>query len=243
MKTKVTDLSLFDNVEGNRKIKKLYASRLAKSIKEDNMLEQNPLIAVEDNGRYRLIDGQHRLVAAKLNNVPVWVEIVNMKELDKELDKVHRLNTFRRNWDNNDYIDSYIQKRVEDYSILKSFVGKYHLSITMSATMLMDESMRLDEVTDILRAGDFKVNRLAEAVKEAQDLSALSPFVEGNIWFTIPFVRAVKIVWEKIGVERLLSSCEKYPTKMRARISTREYLRDLEDRVNYRTQANTVRFY
>src|SRR5258708_10478012 len=230
MKIKVTDLSLFDFIEGNRGINKRYIQKLKKSIEEDDMLEQNPLIAHKTlDGRYELVDGQHRLEAAKSLLRPVWVETVS----EADLNKIHLLNTNRRNWDNKDYIDSYIKKGITDYQVLKDFVKTYKLSISLSTLMLMDSEMRLEETTSIIRMGKFKVNRFEEASEEGKNINALSSFVEGEIWHTMPFITAVKRVWERIGVQNLYDRLLVYPTKMRPRAKPKEYLRDFEDRVNY----------
>ena len=60
------DLSVFKILEGNRNINLANVERLVKSIEENGFL-QMPIIV---NENYEVIDGQHRLMAAKkLNSI------------------------------------------------------------------------------------------------------------------------------------------------------------------------------
>ena len=54
------DYNMFKNIEGNRNINKIHLKRLKQSIQEKHIMV--PIIV---NGKYEIIDGQHRFQSAK----------------------------------------------------------------------------------------------------------------------------------------------------------------------------------
>lgn len=66
---KTRDYSLFKYVDGNRDIRKPNLKKLVESIQKDNQLCLHPIIV---NEHLQIIDGQHRLEAAKALNVDIY---------------------------------------------------------------------------------------------------------------------------------------------------------------------------
>ena len=93
------DLSVFKILEGNRNINLGNVERLVKSIEENGFL-QMPIIV---NENYEVIDGQHRLMAARKLNSIIYYHKVNNYDLKTAI----VLNRNQSNWSISDYIRSY----------------------------------------------------------------------------------------------------------------------------------------
>lgn len=66
---KTQDYSLFKTIEGNRKVDKSHVKKMIAVIEKDNQLAVHPIIVNKD---FSVIDGQHRLEAAKTLGVEIY---------------------------------------------------------------------------------------------------------------------------------------------------------------------------
>ena len=110
---KTSDLSIFKPIDGNRIPNLQHIKRLTDSIKTYGM-KCNPIIV---NEKMEVIDGQHRLLAAKESNSFVYYIIIK----GYSLSEVHTLNLNQKNWTKKDYMEGYANMGVESYIKLKKF--------------------------------------------------------------------------------------------------------------------------
>ena len=80
------DLSVFKILDGNRNINLGNVDRLVKSIEENGFL-QMPIIV---NENYEVIDGQHRLMAAKKINSIIYYHKVNNYDLKTVISNIEK---------------------------------------------------------------------------------------------------------------------------------------------------------
>lgn len=113
---KTHDLSIFTQIDGNRVPNLQHIKRLADSIRVYGM-KCNPILV---NERMEVIDGQHRLMAAKEANSFIYYIIVD----GYSLSEVHTLNLNQKNWTKKDFMDGYANMGIESYINLKSFYEK-----------------------------------------------------------------------------------------------------------------------
>lgn len=113
---KTNDLSIFKQIDGNRVPNLQHIKRLADSIRVHGM-KCNPILV---NENYQVIDGQHRLMAAKESDSFVYYIIIN----GYSLDEVHTLNLNQKNWSKRDFMDGYANMGLNSYVKLKKFVDK-----------------------------------------------------------------------------------------------------------------------
>jgi hypothetical protein len=111
-----SDLSIFKQIDGNRVPNLQHIKRLADSIRVYGM-KCNPILV---NERMEVIDGQHRLMAAKEAESFVYYIIVN----GYSLNEVHTLNLNQKNWTKKDFMEGYANMGVESYVILRNFYNK-----------------------------------------------------------------------------------------------------------------------
>lgn len=113
---KTNDLSIFKSIDGNRVPNLQHIKRLSQSISVYGM-KCNPILV---NEQMEVIDGQHRLAAAKEAKSFVYFIIVN----GYDLKEVHTLNLNQKNWTKKDFMDGYANMGIESYIKLKKFVEK-----------------------------------------------------------------------------------------------------------------------
>lgn len=113
---KTSNLSIFKQIDGNRIPNLQHVNRLATSIRINGM-KCNPILV---NEKMEVIDGQHRLMAAKEAASFVYYIIVT----GYSLSEVHTLNLNQKNWGKKDFMEGYANMGIESYIKLKSFVDK-----------------------------------------------------------------------------------------------------------------------
>jgi len=113
---KTSDLSIFKQIDGNRVPNLQHVNRLTDSIRVYGM-KCNPILV---NERMEVIDGQHRLMAAKNSESFVYYIIVT----GYSLNEVHTLNLNQKNWAKKDFMEGYANMGIESYIKLREFVNK-----------------------------------------------------------------------------------------------------------------------
>jgi hypothetical protein len=109
-----TDFSIFKGHDNNRVINTAYVRRLAESIKGNNLLRYRPILVDKD---YKVLDGQHRLCAAKHLNVPIYYQ---MKDHSDEQDIV-TLNIHQKSWTMEDWLNFHYNQGNPHYVNMKNF--------------------------------------------------------------------------------------------------------------------------
>ena len=111
-----SDLNMFKSIDGNRVPNLIHVNRLTDSIKKYGM-KCNPILV---NEKMEVIDGQHRLMAAKNANTSVYFIIIP----GSNLDDVHTLNLNQKNWNRKDFMEGYARMGLMPYIKLQAFVKK-----------------------------------------------------------------------------------------------------------------------
>ena len=111
-----SNLSIFKDIDGNRVPNLQHVKRLTNSIRVNGM-KCNPILV---NESMEVIDGQHRLMAAKEAESFVYYIIVK----GYTLSEVHTLNLNQKNWSKKDFVDGYATMGVQSYIKLNKFAEK-----------------------------------------------------------------------------------------------------------------------
>lgn len=110
---KTFDLEQFKPLHGNRQVNFAHVKRLVDSIKDNGYL-LNPIIVNKNN---EVIDGQHRLEAAKQIHTFLWVIV----EPEASLKEAVVFNANTSDWGLKDYCKSYCDLGRKDYQDLMVF--------------------------------------------------------------------------------------------------------------------------
>ena len=136
-----TDYDKFSLYEKNRAVSENHVQKLINLISIQNDLHLHPLII---SPSMHIIDGQHRLQAAKRLGLTVYYLI---DETGTE-EKISTVNSFQKSWRRDDYLNYYARSGYEDYIKLEEFAKTNSLSLTIALTWLTSS-----------RFGDFKSGR------------------------------------------------------------------------------------
>lgn len=142
------DYSVFKKLVGNRPVNS-HVNAIANSMKVDGWIGA----PIEVNEKMEVVDGQHRLEAAKQVGIPVRYEIQN----GLNLRKCQVMNNTSKGWGNNDYINSHIELGNKNYERLKTMIDKYPaIPDTVMLTVCWDGNVIASGVSnDAFRQGEF----------------------------------------------------------------------------------------
>lgn len=240
-----TDYHKFEFVYGNRKLNSNHVRLLIDSINREDLLDKNPIIV---NEKMEVIDGQHRLEAARQLRLPIYYVVQD----ESGLRAVQLLNATKRTWNHRDYLDSYITLDNMDYQILDSFVKKHNVPLGFAMILLGDETYAGygarkgtgNSLFARFKRGEFKVLNLEKAEKTITQLKVLSNFAANPIWGNKEFLRAFEIIQEKgYSFDEFVKKLQVSGIKIYSRATVKDYLRDFEDILNFkRAKDNRVSF-
>ena len=223
---KTTEYSRFKFIGGNRKINLTHLQHLIDSIAKEDMLAYNPIVI---NGKDEIIDGQHRLLAAKNLKKPIYYQVLS----GANLVNVQLFNANLRAWGMKDYLESYIALGKKEYKTLKEFSLTYELPLSVAMGVLVGGKFRSRDYLRKFKEGDFKVKNYKKAVRRGQAIKEYKDYTEGAIWKSRDFILALTKVWKYIRHKTFLKSVIKYGGKIRRYENAYDYLRRFEEIYNY----------
>ena len=111
---------MFKLVKGNRRINKANYAKLVKSMKEEQLV-----IPIVVNEKYEIIDGQHRYMASKDLEKPIYYFMVR----GYGLEQVKRANIASSNWKKENYLEMFVAEQNHVYKEFEEIKDRYDLNI------------------------------------------------------------------------------------------------------------------
>lgn len=234
---KTSDYSLFQFEDKNRSVNPGHLNKLKASIKKSNLLSAQPITVNED---YEIIDGQHRFMAALELEVPVFF----VMEEGLTIDDAITLNINTKNWTYKDYLRYWIKQGNEHYVYFKQFMRKYGFGYSVSLALLgLERASDGNRLTDIFNAGKFipKYKVYAEDMGDkCLEMKEYGAFAT-NRTFVLAFDEAKKM--DGYDHETFMKKLEMAPDRFRKCSSQENYLRMMEDVINYHNHGERIRLY
>jgi hypothetical protein len=115
----------FNFLKENREINSNHINRLCDSISKNNKLHLKPIIV---NENYEVIDGQHRLTAAKKLDVPIYYQI----DKSHNLKDIINLNVNQERWRFEDYLNFWVMEGKTDYIKLYEFWKETEFTLSIA---------------------------------------------------------------------------------------------------------------
>ena len=239
------DYGKFHLIKGNRKMKSNHLAKLQKSIVEKYLLT---IVIVNEN--YEIIDGQNRFETAKNNNLPIRYIICEGYGI-KEV-QIYNLN--QSNWNNIDYVNSYVEDNREDYIRLNQFREKFPKFSLETCIFLLTNSKTGDNPrlllktndkfysTTKLKAGIFKITDYNQAVKNAFKLLELSQYYEkfNSRKFVAAFLTIIS--HPEFDYKEFIQKLEKYNELTQICLTKKGYLLNIIKIYNYNNKKYTNDF-
>ena len=198
LKTKNYDI--FKKHENNRPLDAANLKNIKASIQSRNLLDMRPILV---DAKMRVIDGQHRLEAARALDLEIYYQI--KREAFHE--DIVLLNTHQKIWGRSEYLNYYTSLGNQDYQQLKDFCERRGLSLNESLAIM--RSQRAYDEKSSFALGKFKfpsdedLDLLEERMNNMElVLGRIEMFLlDGNKVI-------VKSIKTKIGLLKLLSNPE-----------------------------------
>jgi len=236
LKVKVAkDLAVFKKVEGNRPLNPKNVKALVKSIKEFGMLI-NPILVNKD---FQVIDGQHRLEAAKQAKSPIYYILAP----DYGMSQVIALNVNQKNWTINDYVKSYSDMGLKDYMILEKFTQQHkEFSLVISASLLASTNKNSSSSFESIRSGDYKVTSITRANEWAKKIKSIAPYFQhyNTRHFVLAIIKLLKTKKDVFIFEEFVKKVKRNPTALVRCVNVSDYIQLIEEIYNFkrRTKVN-----
>lgn len=234
MINKTTDYGQFkfraDNREGG--VNRSHVEKLKSSIRSKNMLELVPILV---NSDMEIIDGQHRLTAAKELGLPIYYKVQH----DLEAKDIILMN-ITKPWGMADFFNFHIKNHKEEYIKLDKFIKEHGLKFRVAFRMICGHT---DEATHKFKTGEY-----VHDIKHIQN-------EWDNIWWTINSIRRLNggsknyltsgkfwtalyklLNHEDFDMEKWKENLERLSDKIGPRASLEDYKRSLMNVYNWRNR-------
>lgn len=226
---------MFKKVKGNRAIQKSHLRRLILSIETNNLLSVNPIIVNKD---MEVVDGQHRLEAARFLGVPVFYVVSDKSGIED----VQTMNFVVKNWASIDYLNSYVSRGFSSYVLLKGFVEKFGVSVSIAIYLINGRVDNRSHALDTFRSGAFKctVEEVKEAEKLAIKLDEISKYAEFGMTRDRNFIQALLAVYETVSHEELIEKIKANKRKLERRYGAKGYIYQFEEFLSFGKQKRVA---
>jgi hypothetical protein len=178
---RTSDYEKFKLLNGNRKRSQKKINTLAKKMKKHGWLET---VEITVNQYFQVIDGQHRLEAAKIAGIPVLYKIVE----DAGLNEVIKTNSGSSNWTIKDHIPSQINLGNKNIILLDQMMKQFP-ELTLSICQMMITQTNKNPDRELVETGEWEIGDYNKGILWCENLMSLKPHFEG--YKITVFVRAM----------------------------------------------------
>jgi hypothetical protein len=234
---KTKDYSKFKFRDDNReKINAVHVQALIASIQSKNLLELRPICV---NGNMEVIDGQHRLLAAK----SLGVDIYYQEDESLQPKDVIKMNISKA-WRIGDYLNFYWHHKYEEYKKLKTFMDennltlKVALNITMGQQHISYTQFKNGEFKFNVEDISSKIDICWETIEFIKRTNGHSPHTVSNrFWKAL--LRIVN--HDKFDEAKWKVNIQKMPQNFGPKVSVDEYMNAFSNAYNYNSK-NKINF-
>lgn len=237
-------LDQFHPIIGNRTINQKKVEKIAKDIQEGfNMLPYFPILVTEPadvENYYLVIDGQHRLEAARLAGEEVYYIIGNHLSPSQ----IARINSKAEKWKPTDFLNCYIKLGNTDYQEIIYFMKTYKgIAIKTVIDLLHTNTHHAGgTTTEIFQNGDFKANYITETTLLLD--SVFEVFGRYKFCFDRNLIGAMMKL-QKVGkcdFDELKSKISMNPNGMDKNSTVKQYLDNIERVYNFKNSLRRTIF-
>ncbi len=123
------DYEVFKKHKSNRPTNEKLVKKLMTSIEKKNLLKSKPVVVDKE---FQVIDGQHRLEAARRLNMPISY----VDDEDVDIKDMVTFNTNLQPWGLSDYLNYYVNNENIEYALLQDFIEKHNLKLNIAIQLL-----------------------------------------------------------------------------------------------------------
>lgn len=225
-----SNYDLFKPHSSQRDINPAHVRNLAKSMEVYGFIPGHPIYAYKDGKSLIIIDGHHRLNAAKTAGVPIYYVVTDKSAAGQ----IAPINDIVKKWKEFDYVRMHASNGLSDYAVVLRYVEK-GLSLKWAISLLAGEYTASSNKTDIVHNGRYRVKTTQYADEVLSIIHKTSHIPETK---HDPFISAIAILIRlpQFDINTLLQRIESNP-KAIVRCSSRDQtLEMLEEIYNFRSR-------
>jgi len=220
--------------------------KIAKSLKKKDMSRYVPIIVIETDEGYIIIDGQGRYFACIELGLPIYYIVAE----DVSIEDIATFNAGRQDWKPIDYLNYYASQGHPHYVRMKQFLSEYdNMKLTYIVGSIWQSRPGSDTSGNYFKAGQFTFPD--EAVKKAAIVSQMLVAIENSVpkeemknkYSLVSALSSISLL-STFNPNRLIAQVKKYPYVFRAQADQRHYKQILEKLYNYRKRGDNgnIRF-
>lgn len=224
-----TNYDQFKQITSNREVNPKHVKKLAKAIHAKNLLHVNPIIVNKDN---EVIDGQHRLEAARILKVPVYYVV------DDSITKqdISTLNANAKNWTLMDYINYCTTEKAPGFATVSKYIAEYPFLKPSTILTLLSNRESSGITSENIQRGHVILSNEANAKAIIELIQKIGNY--NMIAFESKFVTALMKLstHEEWDSERMIRQIEKQPRALVKCANMKQYIEMLLEIYNYHQQ-------
>lgn len=201
-----------------------------------NLTRVQPILV---NERYEIIDGQHRFIAAKELNEPIFFTM----QPGLSVADARNMNILHRAWRLDDFVKSYAESGDTNYQKYLQLKEDYGFSHSIIMTYTTGSEKR--GAFAAFRRGEFVATDMAAARARLDKLTEAAAITKygRDKFFAYAYLKAMEV--PGFDQQRMLRKLAQTAEQLVRRFGqTSEYLRALEEVYNYQiTETNRLRLY
>lgn len=207
---KTKNYEIFKKHENNCPLDALNLSKIKASIMSRNLLEMRPILV---DAQMRVLDGQHRLEAAKALEVDIYYQI----KMEGNHEDIVLLNTNQRIWGRSEYLNYYVSLGNHDYRQLADFCKRRALTINEALSIFRSQAGLQEKRSFAL--GGFKFPPDEEMTVLEQNIDKTECILAQLEKYMINNKKIVRSIKAKIALLKLVSNPECNPSVLIKKIS------------------------
>lgn len=125
-----TDYNLFEYFSENRPITSRKVQKFVKNMQNVGFIPSSQMLVWENNNKYLVIDGQHRLEASKQLEIPVYFSVFEGTRA-QAIELMKLLNEPQDHWRNDQWLHFHAESGNPDYQKVEFYKEKYRFSVTL----------------------------------------------------------------------------------------------------------------
>ncbi len=210
------------------------SEKLEESMRKHGFRPSSPIhVTKGSNGMLTVKRGHNRLAVAMKLGLPVFYIVDNdgMSIFEWESDS-------KSTWSLSDFVTGYALDGVESYVTLSKFCKRFNLKAHIAASLLIGHSAETGNVTTLIKSGRFvaKEHKYAEKVGNmiAACYDAGMRFARKK-GFAAALSRMARV--PEFSTETFLAKVKLHPKMISDRVTTDEFLDEIEALYNYATKS------
>lgn len=222
---------LFKRIDSNRHLDKRHVNKLVEAIRKKNLLHLNPIVV---NGEMEVIDGQHRLSAAKILGVAIYYT----QDARISHNDIGGMNSNKKNWQMMDYINYYAKKGNRNYVAFLELCDKHKdYKPSMLQTLCSKDGTRR---SNDVKEGLFDISNIDHAeiiISYLEDFKKYTLLAANS-----RFIEAVRLIatHPEYNHERMMGKVQQNPTAILPCANNKQYVQMLQAMYNKHVREDNI---